>query len=178
VLALVELLHDPNALSALGEIAVLPTSDSRAPEKAAKRIMLCPSTVGAASASFSICSTVGISGVRRRGLGFSASVTGLYGMSRHLRARFRRYPSVRMILRTALHRDRLVTVNCCFWQFRGHIGSNCDAEHCNGQTGHYYQQVWTQGLFAHCYNWCSHEQTPGVSITVTGGGDWWWHRWD
>ena len=77
---------------------------------------------------------------------------------------------------TALHRDRFVEVNCCFWQWRGHIGSNCSSEHCNGQTGHYYQEVWTQGHFAHCYTWCSHEQTPGVSMTVTGGGDWWWWR--
>jgi hypothetical protein len=74
---------------------------------------------------------------------------------------------------TSFWRDRWPEVNFPGWSFQGHVGSNCDLEHCNGRgSGQYSTDAWTMGQFALCAAWCFDHKYPWVDIYVTADGDW------
>ncbi len=74
---------------------------------------------------------------------------------------------------TSFWRDRWPEVNFPGWQFDGHVGSNCDLEHCNGRgSGQYSTEAWTMGQFSLCGGWCFDHKYPWVDITVTADGGW------
>jgi hypothetical protein len=78
---------------------------------------------------------------------------------------------------TSLVRDRWPDTRCCFWQFFGHVSSNCSNENCTEKTGHAWENVQTVGSFRYCMAWCGREINPGVSISVSGNGSWGYGTW-
>jgi hypothetical protein len=77
---------------------------------------------------------------------------------------------------TSLVRDRWPDTRCCFWQFFGHVSSNC-SEYCTEKTGHAWENVQTVGSYRYCMAWCGREINPGVSISVSGNGSWGYGTW-
>lgn len=77
---------------------------------------------------------------------------------------------------TSLVRDRWPDTRCCFWQFFGHVSSNCSGQ-CTERTGHAWENVQTVGSYRHCAAWCTREINPGVSISVSGVGSWGYGTW-
>ena len=74
---------------------------------------------------------------------------------------------------TSFWRDRWPEVNFAGWSFQGHVGSNCDLEHCNGRgSGQYATDAWTMGAFALRAAWCVDHKYPWVDIYVTADGSW------
>jgi hypothetical protein len=60
------------------------------------------------------------------------------------------------------------------WSFDGNIGGSCQLEHCDGATGTYSRNIYTQGAFHVCLgafgiNVCSYKY-PRLYMTVMAGG--------
>lgn len=62
------------------------------------------------------------------------------------------------------------------WSFDGHIGTNCQYEHCYpGRWGHWSETAWTQGKLSACVGPVCNYHYPLVTITVYGNGNWSWN---
>jgi hypothetical protein len=75
---------------------------------------------------------------------------------------------------TRFHRDRWTGQTGLGWSFDGHIGTNCGAEGCDGRTGAYSENAWTQGAYHICWTvwgvgYCVNKY-PLISITVYADG--------
>jgi hypothetical protein len=72
---------------------------------------------------------------------------------------------------TYFWRDRWPSGTAFGWSFDGHVGTNCQYEHCPGRgVGTYSATAWTQGHFHVCLAWYCVHKYPLVSIWVHGDG--------
>lgn len=79
---------------------------------------------------------------------------------------------------TSVSRTRWPEIQCCGWQFVGHIGNSCSTEDCHEQIDRGVADIIAIGEFKLCAQYCVRTIDAGVHIRIFRGGAWQYATWN